>query len=76
MPIIKKNKTRTMQFIPARQTIIWLILNNIVLLTWIGACPVEDPYIIVGQILTVTYFRYYLIDPISSKKWEKWALKL
>jgi ubiquinol-cytochrome c reductase cytochrome b subunit len=70
MPIIKKNKTRRIQFILFNQIIIWLILNNIILLTWIGACPVESPFIIVGQVLTITYFSYYVIDPIISKKWE------
>jgi ubiquinol-cytochrome c reductase cytochrome b subunit len=55
---------------------IWIILNNIILLTWIGACPVERPYILVGQILTVTYFLYYLRDAIISKKWEKKTIKI
>lgn len=71
IPIIKKNKTRRIQFILFNQIIIWLILNNIILLTWIGACPVERPFIIVGQVLTITYFSYYVIDPIISKKWER-----
>jgi len=29
------------------------------LLTWIGARPVEEPYVVVGQLLTLLYFLYY-----------------
>lgn len=33
----------------------------VLLLTWIGACPVEHPYVFIGQVLTFLYFRYYFI---------------
>lgn len=38
----------------------WWFVFVLGLLTWVGACPVEAPYIIVGQILTVLYFSYFL----------------
>lgn len=41
----------------------WLFCICVVLLSWIGICPVEDPYIIVGQILTILYFLYFIIFP-------------
>jgi ubiquinol-cytochrome c reductase cytochrome b subunit len=43
----------------------------VILLTWIGARPVEDPFIITGQLLTVLYFSYYIFNPILSLWWEK-----
>lgn len=39
------------------------ITKIIILLTWIGARPVEEPCVLIGQILTVVYFLYYLINP-------------
>lgn len=39
----------------------WRFVACVFLLTWIGACPVEAPYIILGQILTVSYFSYFVI---------------
>jgi ubiquinol-cytochrome c reductase cytochrome b subunit len=42
----------------------------VILLTWIGARPVEDPYILTGQILTVLYFSYFIINPIITKWWD------
>nr|YP_010946386.1 cytochrome b [Balta jinlinorum]WGO57104.1 cytochrome b [Balta jinlinorum] len=69
MPLMK-SKFRSMQFYPMNQIMFWFMLNIVILLTWIGARPVEDPYIIVGQILTVMYFMYYLLIPITTKTWD------
>nr|WPS93662.1 cytochrome b [Stenischia montanis yunlongensis] len=48
----------------------WLFFIIIILLTWIGARPVENPYIITGQILTLLYFMYYILNPIIMNKWD------
>jgi len=52
------------QFILIHKTLFWFIVRIFLLLTWIGARPVEDPYIILGQILTLLYFFYFLLIPI------------
>ena len=69
LPIYKSKFTGT-QFYPINQFIFWIITNTVLLLTWIGARPVEDPYIITGQILTVIYFSYYIITPLTTKYWD------
>jgi ubiquinol-cytochrome c reductase cytochrome b subunit len=69
LPIYKSNFTG-IQFYPINQIIFWTITNTVILLTWIGAWPVEDPYIITGQILTVIYFIYYITTPIVTKWWD------
>lgn len=69
LPIYKSKFTGT-QFYPINQFIFWIITNTVLLLTWIGARPVEDPYIITGQILTVVYFSYYIITPLTTKYWD------
>lgn len=51
------------QFRPLIKTLFWVLVNSVLLLTWIGICPVEAPYIITGQILTLIYFSFYLIVP-------------
>lgn len=40
----------------------WFLVGIFFLLTWIGARPVEDPYVIVGQILTFFYFFTFLFE--------------
>nr|WHM51587.1 cytochrome b [Dolichorhinotermes tenebrosus] len=70
-----KSKFRGMQFYPMNQTMFWIMTNSVILLTWIGARPVEEPYILTGQALTIIYFSYYMIEPILSKKWDKMLSK-
>lgn len=71
LPITQKNKLKRTQFNPLNQVNFWLIINIVILLTWIGARPAEDPYILVGQILTVLYFLYFITSPIIISTWEK-----
>jgi ubiquinol-cytochrome c reductase cytochrome b subunit len=71
LPFTNNFKFQTTQFYPLNQILFWIIVIIVILLTWIGARPVEDPYIITGQFLTVVYFLYYIINPIISLWWEK-----
>lgn len=71
LPFSQKRIIRGRQFYPINQINFWVIVNWVFLLTWIGARPVEDPYIITGQILTVTYFIYFLSNPIIIIYWDK-----
>nr|APD14946.1 cytochrome b [Tridactylus sp. NS-2016] len=70
LPFSNLNKFQSNQFYPSNQLIMYLLLVSVILLTWIGARPVEDPYILTGQGLTLTYFFLYLINPISSMYWD------
>jgi len=57
-----KSKFWGMQFYTINQVLFWTIRNTVIPLTWIGARPVEDPYILTGKILTTVYLIYYLIN--------------
>nr|AVN68276.1 cytochrome b [Tryonicus parvus] len=69
MPLFKSN-FQGITFYPINQVLFWLMTSVIMLLTWIGARPVEDPFIITGQILTVMYFFYYIMSPMMTKVWD------
>nr|ACT88819.1 cytochrome b [Pieris rapae] len=71
LPFTFNKKYQGIQFYPLNQMIFWSMITTIILLTWIGARPVETPYILTGQILTVIYFSYYIINPIVNKMWDK-----
>nr|QIA59070.1 cytochrome b [Neurigona sp. PH-2020] len=71
LPFTNTKKFRGMQFYPINQIMFWLMVITVILLTWIGARPVENPYVITGQILTVLYFLYFIMDPIISIWWDK-----
>nr|YP_010833718.1 cytochrome b [Tympanophyllum maximum]WFP43226.1 cytochrome b [Tympanophyllum maximum] len=70
LPLYKKNNFKSMQFYPLNQMLFWTMTSIIILLTWIGARPVEDPFIFTGQILTIMYFSYYIITPLLHKFWD------
>jgi len=71
LPFTQKNNLRGTQFYPLNQIIFWLIINIVILLTWIGARPAEDPYILVGQTLTVVYFLYFILNPWITNLFDK-----
>nr|QXT44646.1 cytochrome b [Anoplotermes sp. J02] len=66
-----KSKFRGTQFYPINQVMFWIMTNTVILLTWIGARPVEEPYILTGQVLTTVYFLYYMMSPMMTKVWDK-----
>nr|ACV92142.1 cytochrome b [Caenis pycnacantha] len=70
VPFINKSKFRGLSFYPLNQFLFWSLFISVVLLTWIGARPVEDPYIITGQLLTVFYFMLYILMPLTAHIWD------
>lgn len=71
IPFTQKANFRGLSFYPVNQVMFWSIVVIVVLLTWIGARPVEEPYVLTGQILTVLYFLYYLVSPIMFIIWDE-----
>nr|QUL58861.1 cytochrome b [Chrysomya villeneuvi] len=70
LPFYHLSKFRGIQFYPINQILFWIMVVTVILLTWIGARPVEEPYVLVGQILTVVYFSYFMFNPLIIKWWD------
>nr|ALO76524.1 cytochrome b [Scydmaeninae sp. 840218] len=70
LPFTNK-KMLSMKFYPINKFMFWGFLFILVMLTWIGAKPVEDPFILIGQMLTIIYFSYFMINPLIFKMWDK-----
>lgn len=64
------NKTGT-EFYPVNQLIFWVMVGSCAILTWIGARPVEAPYIIIGQAATVIYFIFFILNPLIHLLWDE-----
>nr|QWX94876.1 cytochrome b [Plaxiscelis pagana] len=70
LPITNKSKFQSMAFYPINKMMFWSFVTIIILLTWIGARPAEEPFITTGQLLTTMYFMYFLINPLTLKLWD------
>nr|YP_009732586.1 cytochrome b [Idiocerus salicis]QHS71305.1 cytochrome b [Idiocerus salicis] len=71
LPLSMKMKFKGLSFYPLSQIMFWLFICTVILLTWIGARPVEDPYTNTGMLLTLIYFLYFILDPMMTKTWDK-----
>nr|WIM00485.1 cytochrome b [Elymnias malelas] len=70
LPFTFNKKIQGIQFYPLNQILFWFLIMTIILLTWIGARPVENLYVITGQLLSLFYFSYFIINPILNKFWD------
>ena len=61
LPFYNSTPVRSSAFRPLHKIAFWFFLTNCIILAWIGAQPVEDPYVLVGQIATVGFFFYFLV---------------
>lgn len=61
LPFLNTSPLRSSNFRPLYKRLYWLLVADVVLLSWLGQQPVEDPYITMGQLASVYFFFYFLV---------------
>lgn len=70
LPFTFVSKMKSTAFYPLNSFLFWIFIVVIILLTWIGIRPVEEPFVLTGQILTTVYFLYFIRSPLLFKLWD------
>lgn len=71
LSFLPQSYIKGLQFYPFSQQLFWVWINITILLTWIGIKPVEQPYIIIRQLLTLVYFICFISIPLTQIFWDK-----
>lgn len=61
LPYVHVSQIRSSQWRPLGRVLFWFFVGNFALLTYIGAMPVEEPWVQVGQLASIFYFGYFVI---------------
>ncbi len=61
LPWLDTSKVRSMRFRPIARIFFFLWVVSFFLLTYVGAMPAEQPYVLIGQIATAYYFAWFLV---------------
>ncbi len=69
-PFIIKSKKARLAYYPISQHLFWLLISTILILTWIGGCPVEYPYDSLGAVFSFLYFYIIFIRPSLFYLWD------
>lgn len=80
LPFFGNFKCNSPKMVELTQLLFWCFIINVILLVFLGACVVEQPYIIISQISSIFYFSYFLfIIPLlntielKAKKFWFWG---
>nr|YP_004062206.1 cytochrome b [Gracilariopsis andersonii]ADR03222.1 cytochrome b [Gracilariopsis andersonii] len=75
LPWIHGTEIRSSRFRPIYRFLYWTMISCCLILGWIGGMPVEEPFVLIGQIASIYYFYYFLIILQLLGKIEKFLLE-
>ena len=71
LPVIHPQYKLPSSYYPFSKLLFFFIIRAILILRWIGTCPVDSPFIIIGQLSRLLYFIYFLFAPYLLNIWNR-----
>nr|YP_010329426.1 cytochrome b [Haemaphysalis yeni]UNO53870.1 cytochrome b [Haemaphysalis yeni] len=59
-----KNKFSSFYFNLKNKFLYWTFINIFIILTFLGAMPIEFPYMMMSQLITIMYFSFFILVPM------------
>nr|AMB20490.1 cytochrome b [Marmosops bishopi] len=75
LPLLNTSNQRSFMFRPISQILFWILTANLLTLTWIGGQPVEQPFIIIGQVASISYFMIIMVFLPLAGLFENYMLQ-
>nr|QLD96958.1 cytochrome b [Amblyomma hebraeum] len=63
LPLMMKNKISSFYYSNSKKLNFWFLVNMFLLLTFLGAMPIEYPYDFMSKLITFMYFLIFIIFP-------------
>lgn len=74
LPFLTTTHIRSSAFRPLHAALFYVLLADLLILGWIGCQPVEDPYVLVGQLASVVFFLYFFVALPFLGRLEKYLI--
>nr|AAL86417.1 cytochrome b [Psammophis condanarus] len=63
-PFTHTSYIRSMTFRPLAQMTFWTLIATFIVMTWAATKPVEPPFTTIGQVTSILYFSFFIINPL------------
>lgn len=60
LSLVHTYNIRSMSYRPVINGLFWIFVFNFILLIWLGAKPIAQPFTLIGQIATAIYFAFFI----------------
>nr|YP_010713415.1 cytochrome b [Dinobdella ferox]WDA96090.1 cytochrome b [Dinobdella ferox] len=73
LPLMNISMLKSSFFYSMNKKLFFILVLSFIILTWIGGCPVEEPYIFIGQVFTFMYFSFFMLS-LPIIKFTDWVM--
>lgn len=68
LPFVSLRKSGGSVYSPFSRLFFWIFVSDFFLLTWLGSCPAESPYVTLSLLCTISYFILFILRFITTPK--------